>query len=151
MSSHIISDLERICDTIGYLHEGRMVFYQEKDALLERLGVLHCGEGDLACWNRSSCCGCAATIRMRRFGGLPRVNSESPPRLGRSTAQRSRKLCCFMQRGKNGEGAAPEGSLYHAQLFAHLGGDVRFLYRAWLCEPHQQLFRGVCGGALASS
>ena len=48
VSSHIISDLERICDTIGYLHEGRMVFYQEKDALLERLGVLHCGEGDLA-------------------------------------------------------------------------------------------------------
>ncbi len=47
LSSHITSDLERICDTIGYLHGGRMIFCEEKDTLLDRLGVLHCGEEQL--------------------------------------------------------------------------------------------------------
>ena len=39
ISSHILSDLEKICDTVAFLHKGRLLFCEEKDALLERYGI----------------------------------------------------------------------------------------------------------------
>ena len=36
MSTHILDDVERICDTIGVLHRGRLVTVEERRALLER-------------------------------------------------------------------------------------------------------------------
>lgn len=41
LSSHIISDLEKICDYIAYLHHGSLLFCEEKDVLLEEYGILH--------------------------------------------------------------------------------------------------------------
>ena len=35
ISSHILSDLEKLCDYIAFLHQGRLLFCEEKDALLE--------------------------------------------------------------------------------------------------------------------
>lgn len=40
LSSHIVSDLEKICDYIAFLHEGKLVFYEEKDQLLEKYSIL---------------------------------------------------------------------------------------------------------------
>ncbi len=42
ISSHIVSDLEKLCDYIAFLHKGRLVLFEEKDALLERYGLLRC-------------------------------------------------------------------------------------------------------------
>ena len=42
MSSHIVSDLERICDYIAFLHKGKLMLYAEKDALLSQYGILRC-------------------------------------------------------------------------------------------------------------
>lgn len=42
MSSHIVSDLEKICDYIAFLHKGKLLLCEEKDALIEEYGVLHC-------------------------------------------------------------------------------------------------------------
>lgn len=39
LSSHILSDLEKICDYIAFLHQGQMCFCREKDALLEQYGI----------------------------------------------------------------------------------------------------------------
>ena len=39
ISSHILSDLEKLCDTIAFLHRGRLLFCQGKDALLEEYGI----------------------------------------------------------------------------------------------------------------
>lgn len=47
MSSHITSDLERICDYITFIHQGRIRFSEEKDRLLSRFGVLRCDETTL--------------------------------------------------------------------------------------------------------
>ena len=47
ISSHITSDLEKICDYISFLHQGRLVLCGEKDDLLARFGVLHCDEETL--------------------------------------------------------------------------------------------------------
>lgn len=40
ISSHIVSDLEKICDYIAFLHKGRLLFCEEKDLLLERYGLI---------------------------------------------------------------------------------------------------------------
>lgn len=42
ISSHIVSDLEKICDYIAFLHEGKLMLCEEKDRLVEEYGVLHC-------------------------------------------------------------------------------------------------------------
>ena len=42
LSSHIVSDLEKICDYIAFLHKGKLALYEEKDALLDRYGILKC-------------------------------------------------------------------------------------------------------------
>ncbi len=42
MSSHILSDLEKACDYITFIHKGRIVFSDTKDELLERYGLLKC-------------------------------------------------------------------------------------------------------------
>lgn len=47
ISSHIISDLEKICDYIAFIHKGKIKFCEEKDALLEKYLLVHCGEDDL--------------------------------------------------------------------------------------------------------
>ena len=41
MSSHIVSDLEKICDYIAFLHRGRLLLCEEKDLLTARYGVVH--------------------------------------------------------------------------------------------------------------
>ncbi|MGI5885128.1 MAG: ABC transporter ATP-binding protein [Candidatus Spyradocola sp.] len=48
LSSHISTDLERIADTITFLHQGRLVFCKPKDELLYRYGILRCGQADFA-------------------------------------------------------------------------------------------------------
>lgn len=42
ISSHIVSDLEKICDYIAFLHKGKLLLCEEKDILLEKYGILHC-------------------------------------------------------------------------------------------------------------
>ena len=39
ISSHILSDLEKLCDYIAFLHRGRLLFCDEEDRLLEAYGV----------------------------------------------------------------------------------------------------------------
>lgn len=40
ISSHIVSDLERICDYISFIHKGNLLFCEEKDLLLEQYGLV---------------------------------------------------------------------------------------------------------------
>jgi len=42
ISSHIVSDLEKICDYIAFLHRGRILLCEEKDVLSGEYGVLRC-------------------------------------------------------------------------------------------------------------
>lgn len=47
ISSHILSDLEKLCDYIAFLHQGQLLFCAEKDALLEEY-ALFTGTADQA-------------------------------------------------------------------------------------------------------
>jgi len=42
ISSHIVSDLEKLCDYIAFLHKGKLLLCEEKDLLLSEYGVIHC-------------------------------------------------------------------------------------------------------------
>ncbi|MBS7315200.1 MAG: ABC transporter ATP-binding protein [Clostridiaceae bacterium] len=42
ISSHIISDLEKICDYITFIHKGQILLCEEKDVLLEQYAIAHC-------------------------------------------------------------------------------------------------------------
>ena len=42
ISSHIVSDLEKLCDYIAFLHKGKLLLCEEKDELLARYGIVRC-------------------------------------------------------------------------------------------------------------
>ena len=42
MSSHIVSDLEKLCDYVAFLHKGKLLLCEEKDQLLSEYGLIHC-------------------------------------------------------------------------------------------------------------
>lgn len=46
ISSHIISDLEKVADYITFLHQGRVKFSENKDVLVYQYGVVKCTEED---------------------------------------------------------------------------------------------------------
>ena len=48
ISSHIVSDLEKLCDTIAFLHKGRLLLCEEKDALREEYALWHGTAAQLA-------------------------------------------------------------------------------------------------------
>lgn len=48
MSSHITSDLEKICDYISLIHKGKLIFTKTKDELLEDYGILKCSKEEFA-------------------------------------------------------------------------------------------------------
>lgn len=48
LSSHIVSDLEKICDYIAFLHKGKLVLCDEKDRLLEEYALARLSHERLA-------------------------------------------------------------------------------------------------------
>lgn len=46
ISSHIVSDLEKICDYISFIHNGRLIMSEDKDTLLEKYAVIKLSEDD---------------------------------------------------------------------------------------------------------
>ena len=48
ISSHIVSDLEKLCDYVAFLHKGQLLLCEEKDTLRERYAIIHCTAEALA-------------------------------------------------------------------------------------------------------
>lgn len=46
ISSHITSDLDKIADYIVFIHQGEILINEEKERLLNGMGILKCGEVD---------------------------------------------------------------------------------------------------------
>lgn len=47
ISSHIVSDLEKLCDYIAFIHKGQISVYDEKDMLKEKYGIIRCSLSEL--------------------------------------------------------------------------------------------------------
>lgn len=48
ISSHIVSDLEKLCDYIAFLHRGKLIVFEEKDVLAGEYGLFHGSEEELS-------------------------------------------------------------------------------------------------------
>ena len=48
ISSHIVSDLEKLCDYIAFIHKGKLILCDEKDRLLEKYCVIHCTADEIS-------------------------------------------------------------------------------------------------------
>lgn len=57
ISSHIVSDLEKLCDYIAFIHQGRLLLCEEKDRLLEAYGLIHCTKEQLADYDEDAVLG----------------------------------------------------------------------------------------------
>ena len=75
LSSHIVSDLEKICDDIAFLHKGRLVLCEEKDRLLEEYALIRLTEERLRELPEESIISCRAsgyaTEALVLRGGIP--------------------------------------------------------------------------------
>lgn len=54
ISSHIVSDLEKLCDYIAFLHNGSIILFEEKDILREQFGIIQCNKDELKQINESA-------------------------------------------------------------------------------------------------
>ncbi|NLD18864.1 MAG: ABC transporter ATP-binding protein [Clostridiales bacterium] len=72
ISSHILSDLEKICDYITFVHKGKLVFSESKDILLEKYGIVKCS------WEALEALPAEAVVARRKnqFGGEALVEKE---------------------------------------------------------------------------
>lgn len=64
LSSHIISDIEKIADYVTFIHNGKIIFSESKDNLIYQYGLLHCRKEELGSIDKSYIAG----IRENSFG-----------------------------------------------------------------------------------
>lgn len=57
ISSHIISDLEKICDYVTFLHQGRLLFSMERDTLLDTYCMVQCSAENAEALPEKAICG----------------------------------------------------------------------------------------------
>lgn len=100
LSSHIISDIEKIADYVTFIHQGKIVFSENKDDLIYKHGVIHCKKEELAGIDKSFIVG----IRENSFGADVMIrNKESFQRryhqyhMERTSIE---ELMLFISRGK---------------------------------------------------
>lgn len=64
MSSHITSDLEHIADYVTFIQNGKIVFSDQRDTVLEAHAILKCGENEFKELEKSD----IISFRKNRFG-----------------------------------------------------------------------------------
>lgn len=74
-SSHIISDLEKASDYITFINDGKIVFCEEKDVLLEKYRIVKCGKDELNKLDESKIIG----LRTNTFGAEVLMPTENVP------------------------------------------------------------------------
>ena len=64
ISSHIVSDLEKVCDYIAFMNKGRLILCEEKDELLNNYRLIQCDEKTLDSIDKAS----VLSIRKTNYG-----------------------------------------------------------------------------------
>ena len=92
MSSHIVSDLEKLCDYIAFVHKGKLLLVEEKDRLLEEYGLFLGSREDVDTLPETA-------VRARRaspYGAEALVLREAMPQGSRVTPISIEELFVFM-------------------------------------------------------
>lgn len=61
ISSHIVSDLEKLCDYIAFIHDGKLVLFEEKDQLIDEYTTIYTDEKELEGYDKKDVLGVRRT------------------------------------------------------------------------------------------
>lgn len=75
ISSHILSDLEKIADYIAFIHKGELIFNEEKDGLSEKYGLVSLGNEEYESLDKTALVG----VRKHQFGRQCLVKRDKIP------------------------------------------------------------------------
>lgn len=83
LASHIVSDLEKICDRVAFVYNGRLRFVENKDDLEDRYGLLQCAPDQLESLPPTAVIGVqrnayGATALVERSGVHPELRLQKP-------------------------------------------------------------------------
>lgn len=92
ISSHIISDLEKICDYIAYISDGRLLFCEEKDRLLEEYAILRCPADEIKDYEKSA----VVSVKTSRYGAEALVRRDRMPKGARTEPADIEQIVLFM-------------------------------------------------------
>ena len=99
LSSHIVSDLEKACDLITFLHKGKLLLSEEKDTLKDQYRMIHCPKDALAKIDPSLVIG----IRENAYGAEAVIKKEAVPADMESFPADLEELFVLMVKGESGK------------------------------------------------
>ena len=96
VSSHIVSDLERICDYIAYIDQGSLKLYEEKDCLIEQYGILKCSKEELKEFDEQAVKG----VRENPYGVEALVDRSKMPKDYETDMATLEEIIVFLSKGQ---------------------------------------------------
>ena len=97
--SHIVSDLEKLCDTIAFLHKGKLLLCEEKDALREEYALWHGTAAHLAELDAGAVYG----KRLTPYGAEALVRRDAVPAGANLAPVSIEELFVLMVKGENAQ------------------------------------------------
>lgn len=95
LSSHIVSDLEKICDYVTFLHNGKILLSEEKDLLLGDYCIVKCEPEEAAQFDPAAVLG----RKNSQFGTQLLVHRDAVPHGMQSAAPTLEELFILVARG----------------------------------------------------
>lgn len=96
ISSHIVSDLEKICDYIAFMHKGRMILCEEKDKLLSECVLAQMSDAEFAAADKKDIIG----SRKTQFGITAVVKKKAAAKIQNTQPINLEDLFVYMIRGE---------------------------------------------------
>ena len=96
ISSHIVSDLEKLCDYIAFLHKGKLLFCEEKDVLLEEYAIIKCAKEEMSLLPPEAVLG----KRVGNYGAEALVRRDRVPQGMAQERCRMEDIIVFMAKGE---------------------------------------------------
>ena len=96
ISSHIVSDLEKICDYIAFMHKGRMILCEEKDRLLSECRLAQMSEAEFESIDKSDIIG----SRKTSFGITAVIKEKAAAKVKNTQQINLEDLFVYMIRGE---------------------------------------------------
>lgn len=96
ISSHIVSDLEKVCDYIAFMHKGKMILCEEKDRLLQECRLAQMSEAEFSAIDKDEIIG----SRKTPFGITAVIRKAAAAQIRNTQPINLEDLFVYMIRGK---------------------------------------------------
>ena len=97
LSSHIVSDLEKICDYIAFIHKGKLVLCEEKDRLLDEFTVVALSKEEFRSLPRNIVLG----YKENEYGVEALMPRNSVPQAAKAERTTLENIILFLVKGEN--------------------------------------------------